>query len=125
MSEEAVPASPAGAKRRVLSAQEILTVQDIPVVEVNVPEWGGIVRIRGISGEEATQFAESQGKGKGDSLAKMVALAVVDEDGNRLFQDSDIPALKRKSMRAMLRIQAVALDINGLSDEAKAEAKNG
>lgn len=34
---------------RVLTLDEIISVQDRPVVDVEVPEWGGVVKIRGLS----------------------------------------------------------------------------
>lgn len=34
---------------RVLTLDDIVKVEDRPVVDVEVPEWGGVVKIRGLS----------------------------------------------------------------------------
>ena len=42
-----------------LSREEILSVHDIVTEEVDVPEWGGIVRVRGMSGVQRDAFEAS------------------------------------------------------------------
>jgi hypothetical protein len=49
--------------------------------------------------------------------AKLVALTVVDEDGNRIFSDEDAEALGKKSAAALDRIFAVAQRLSGLRPE--------
>ncbi len=114
--------SNSGAK--YLTLQEIYDAQDIVIEEVEVPEWGGVVRLRSMTGEEAVDFA-AKAKANSSGVARIVSICAVDEDGNRLFKDEDIEVLKRKSMRALMRLQRVALKINGLSEEEVAKVKVG
>ena len=115
-----------GEVKKFLSAKEVLAVEDVETVDVEVPEWGGTIRLRMLTGEEAVSFAESV-KGKDDKAgaARIVVRCAVDENNARIFSDEDIDVLKGKSMRALLRVQKVALEINGLSDEAVNKVKEG
>jgi hypothetical protein len=51
----------------------------------------------------------------------LIACAVVDEDGNRVFSDSDVVELSRASYSGSLKIAAVAKRLNGVEGE---EIKN-
>ena len=95
-----------------------------------VPEWGGTVRVRGLSGKERDQFEASmldtskkRKKGQPQAMnfanlrAKLCAWCVVDVDGARMFSDSDIAALGEKSAAALDRIFEVAQTLSGISDD--------
>jgi hypothetical protein len=113
------------AKRKVLTAVDILAAEDLAVVEVDVPEWGGIVRLRPLTAQEAIRFAEDAKENKGaTSAVGVAAMCCVDEKGKPLFTAQQAEQLKSKSLRAMMRIQKEALRINGLDDKAEAQAKN-
>jgi hypothetical protein len=64
-----------------------------------------------------------QGEGKNakvklDNLrAKLVARAIVDETGKRIFADADIPALAGKSAAALNRVYEVAQRLSGITQE--------
>src|SRR5690606_20312294 len=97
---------------KLLTREAILQAEDLPTEDVEVPEWGGVVRVRGLTGAERGAFEQSivDARGKGARMnlqnvrARLVALAVVDESGNRLFSDADVEALGRKSGRALNRV---------------------
>ena len=117
----------------ILSREAILAASDIQEEIVPVPEWGGEVIVRGLSGTQRDQFEASVVKQKGKSTelnlknvrAKMIALSVVDEHGNRIFSESDVAALGAKSARALQRVWEKARELSGLSDEDVEElAKN-
>ena len=44
-------------------------------------------------------------------------MTVCDENGKRIFKDEDIPALGKKSAKALSLIFDKAQELNGLSDE--------
>lgn len=108
-----------------LTREKILAAQDVRFEEVPVPEWGGVVRVKGLTGKErdALEFSMIQGKGKKASVnlanlrAKLVSQACVDEAGNRIFSDDDVAALGNKSAAALQRIFDVAQRLSGLSDD--------
>jgi len=104
------------AKSQLLTKEQILSVDDSQSEIVDVPEWGGSVKVIGMTGAERDRFENSFQVGKGrkrrtelkDVRAKLVAWTVVDEKGERLFNASDIPALGKKSALALDRVFSVA-----------------
>lgn len=109
-----------------LSRESILAHDDYLTEDVEVPEWGGTVRVAGMTGVERDRFEASViGNGKkmqlGNMRARMVALCMVDESGERLFGTADIAALGSKSAAALERVFAVAQRLSGLSEEDVSE----
>lgn len=110
----------------ILGREQILAAKDIQTELVPVPEWGGEVLVRGLSGTERDAFEASVVEQKGKKTeynlrnvrARFVALAVVDEKGERVFADpNDVLRLGRKSARALERVWDKARELSGLSDE--------
>ena len=115
--EDAVSEKP---KVRFLSARQILGADDIKIIDVDVPEWNGVVRLRMMTAAEAAEFDTS----KKDSAARLVVLTAVDEEGQRLFSNDDIPSLQKKALRAFVRLQEAGLRLNGLLAEDVPKTKN-
>lgn len=119
----------------VLSKDAILQAPDMPVETVSVPEWGGQVCVRTMSGTDRDAFEASligQQNGQQNAQhqlqnvrARLVALTVCDKSGARLFSDADIPALGTKSAKALDRVFAVAQRLNGIGQQEVDAAKNG
>ena len=104
----------------LLDKAQIVQADDLAHEDVEVPEWGGTVRVRTLTGAERDAFeAESFGEG-GKQLAnvraRLVARCLIGEDGERLFDDQTIDALGAKSARALDRVFAVASRLNGLTE---------
>ena len=120
-------------KNQILTKQAILSAKDLKKELIEVPEWGGSIYVRSLTGEERDKFEEEVFKAsknkKNSSLtnmrARMTVLCAVDEDGTRLFEDADIPTLGKKSGAALNRVFAAAQKINGWTEEEVNElAKN-
>src|SRR5437879_1765382 len=102
--------------QKPLSRDGILAADDIQSETVEVPEWGGTILVRGLTGEERDAFEAScvQGRGRKAEVnlrnlrAKLAVQACRNADGTRLFMDDDAPALGRKSAAAINRIYEVA-----------------
>src|SRR6516162_3192004 len=94
-----------------LSRDDILKAADNEPEEVDVPEWGGSVLVRG--GRRVVDPANVR--------AKLVARCVVDDDGNRLFTDADVAELGGKSAAAMDRVYAVAARLSGMGADDQEE----
>src|SRR4029078_219786 len=70
----------------LLSADEILAVDDTRYERVPVPEWKGTVRIRSLSAEEVQEYVESiDGPAKRNAMVMMMMRSAVDKDGRQLF----------------------------------------
>jgi hypothetical protein len=109
-----------------LGKEDILKATDNDPEEVNVPEWGGTVLVRGMTGRERDAFEVSMmtpGRGGRREVnpvnvrAKLVARCVVDDDGNRLFTDADAADLGERSAAAIDRVYAAAARLSGMGDD--------
>ncbi|KPI09934.1 hypothetical protein OV450_3425 [Actinobacteria bacterium OV450] len=110
----------------LLDKNAILKADDLEYEVVEVPEWGGSVRLKTLTGEERDEFEASQvtinKKGRPEQnmanlRARLVALVVVDEAGKTVFSKYDVPDLGRKSSKALDRVFEKASAMNGFSDE--------
>jgi hypothetical protein len=104
-----------------LTRAQILDAVDLPIVAVKVPEWAmngtDEVCVRGMTvGERDLLIRVWGGEAVLDDerSARIASICIVDEQGNRVFTDEDIAALKRKSHTAMDRVLSVALDLSGM-----------
>lgn len=109
----------------LLSRDDILNANDAVTEDIEVPEWGGTVRVRGLSGAERDRFEESLYTGKGKTKrmtiqnvrARLVSWTVVDEKGRRIFNRGDVEALGKKSAAALDRVFEVASRLAGIGDD--------
>jgi hypothetical protein len=117
----------------LLGRAAILAAQDMGTEDIEVPEWGGSVRIKTLTGAERDEWEQSVTVGKGRNRevaianlrAKLLVIVIVDENGKAVFDYSDIQALGKKSAKALERVFDAARKLNGLTDEDVEElAKN-
>ena len=107
-----------------LSKTQILQADDIVYEDVAVPEWGGVVRVKTLTGLERDGLEQSmlEGKGKSQNVnmanfrAKLCSRTMVDDAGKRVFSDLDIADLGKKSGQALQRVFNVASKLSGFSD---------
>ena len=112
-----------------LSKSDILEAKDIESEVVKVPEWGGEVRVDGLSLADKDQWTDSiMSDGKVNMIgatARLCALCIRGEDGKPLFTMKDITALSKKSAAALDRIFQVAQKLSGIGqDEIEETVKN-
>lgn len=108
---------------KYLTREAILAAPDLQFQDVAVTEWGGSVRVRGMTGNERDEWewemiqtrTEDRKENKRRLRAKLVSLTVVDENGQRLFSEADIEALGQKSVRALQRVYNVAQRLSRIS----------
>lgn len=108
---------------------KILEAEDLKREEVFVPEWGVTVYIRGMSGAERDAYEhsiiENNKAGKLDYRGNLIVRVAVDEQGHRIFSDSDSELVGEKSAGALQRLFNVATRLNKMSDSDIGElAKN-
>lgn len=86
-----------------LTKDQILSCQDIKIEEVHVPEWGGSVHIRVLSGtdREAWETAVLEKKLKGYIRTNLLVRAICDATGNPIFTDADVEVLGRKNSKVI------------------------
>lgn len=109
---------------QLLDLQTILGAKDITTEDVAVPEWGGTVRVRGLTGLERDEFEATLLDQKGkkakvdmrNARARLVSLATIDESGKRIFSSEHVVILGTKSAAALNRVYDVAARLSGISD---------
>ena len=114
---------------KLLSKAAILAAQDLSTEVVEVPEWGGSVMVRAMTGRQRDVFESVIYKVKGKDVqlnianvrAELVSRTVVDEGGTLLFSPEDVAALGDKSAAALDRIYAVAQRLSGITKDDIAE----
>jgi hypothetical protein len=117
-----------------LSKDQIVGADDRPTRDVDVPEWGGTVRVRALSGSDRDAYEASMrtvmpdGTGgmkvvadESNARAKLAAHSMVDENGERLFGDHEVSRLGLKSAEALHRVFMAAAELSGLTDDAEKE----
>jgi hypothetical protein len=91
-----------------------------------VPEWGGDVYVRTISGTERDKFEEAYSEQKMKAFrVRFLVLTLADEAGDRLFGDADIDALGDKSSVVINRLFDKAWQHNAFTDSAVDALGNG
>lgn len=119
------------------SAGDILSPSDTKFDEVPTPEWGeGTgVRVRSLSARESSTYIDSLQEER--QIAKtivrvpraedarlkctVVAMAVIDEAGKRLFTDSQVAELGEKNNAPITRIWQRVLQLSGIGDPEQAK----
>lgn len=108
----------------LLSKADILGADDLKRERVSVPEWGGDVFVRTLTGSErdaleASFVDDKRGKAAAyqNLRARMCAWAICDESGASLFDESDVAALAKKSASALDRVFSVAQRLAGLTPD--------
>jgi hypothetical protein len=106
----------------LLSKGQILAAQDMQFEDVDVPEWGGTVRVGSMSAAERDTYEQSLVSAMGpdrqlnmrNARARLLAWCIVDEGGARVFEEADIEALGAKSAATVGRLFDVAARLNGI-----------
>lgn len=111
-----------------LSREQILAAQDLPIKTVPMPAWGGEVLVRKLSASERVRWtAKYEGEVKGERavkfLCELLVMSLCDEAGKSIMDEADVAALAEKDFNALDSLSAIALEMNGISKDAIADAK--
>lgn len=117
----------------LLTKGDIIAAQDLKSEDVEVPEWGGTVRVQEMSGfardqYDASLIAYREAIAKGEPVpsvrSALCAAAIVDVDGNLVFTTkADIEALGKKNAAGLNRVFDAAARLNRMG-EAEDTQKN-
>lgn len=109
----------------LLSRDAILQAKDGRTKDVEVPAWGGAVRVRTWTIAERNHY-QKRLDAKEDQLllgAWLVATLVVDDSGRSIFTPQDIKELEKKDAEAVDLVTTAIFELNTPDKEAVAEAK--
>ena len=101
-----------------LTKEQILKAEDVKTQTVDVPEWGGQVIIRMLTGKERDAFEGAIVRGRKDAKgepqvdmdnirARLCVAVIVDDKGKQLFGLHEIGVLGQKSGAALDRVFSV------------------
>lgn len=109
-------------QKKSLSKEDIEKADDRKIIEVEMPEWGGFVRLRPMSGFDRDRFEGQQQKKDGsvdftNIRAKIASLTIVDDKGELIFNNPQgVDALGKKSGAALDRIFTAVQKLNAIAD---------
>ena len=82
----------------LLSKEQIFAAQDLQSIDVDVPEWGGQVKVKAMSAIDRINFEKCQkDMHESELILQIVLLTCVDDKGERLFSNDDLVQLQQKS----------------------------
>ena len=115
-----------------LTKEQILQATDVDVEELEVLEWGGVVRVCALDALYIQRLIQSgfinAQTGAADmsklDIIDLAARSIVDENGEALFSRNDIKALSKRSFAPLMRVATKALQLTGFGAEDEDTAKN-
>lgn len=118
----------------LLTREQILKADDLKSEVVSVPEWGGSVRVKTLTGAERDEFEALIVTLEGKKVvvknsrgirSLLASLSICDEKGAAVFSRKDVEELAKKSSLALDRIFAVASRLSGLTEKDVKELERG
>ena len=106
----------------VLTREQILAAPDVVIEEVDVPEWGGSVLLRTLTAHQAEEWIrrardpETRQINFHGFMPALLALTIVDADGQTVFSETDVEALGEKSAEVIRRLYERASKLSSLGD---------
>lgn len=101
--------------------EQILQDRSLPSKPIDIPEWGGGFLVRTMTGRERDDFESrhialrKSGKEMTNIRGRLCAMCLCNEDGTRVFHDSDAEALGECSAQILQKVFDVAAPLNGLT----------
>lgn len=104
----------------MLGKEEIFTTVVLKREKVEIPELGGDVYVSEMTGADSDEWEQSlvgsDGKRNLKNItAKLVVATLVNENGERIFTEDDLPRVAKLPARILNKIAIPADRINGLT----------
>ena len=110
----------------LLTKEQILNADDRASIETNVPEWGGSVYVRVMSGTERESFerewTSTEEKLLPQYKVKLLRRCLCDDKGETLFTNEDLAALGEKNALVLDRLFTECMKLNGFAKDSVEEA---
>ncbi len=101
-----------------LSKAKILAANDNKLETVSVPEWGGDVCIKVLTGTDRDSFEEAYSDQKMKNFrSRFLVLTLCDDSGERLFTEKEVDELGKKSAVVLARLFDRAWSLNAFRNE--------
>jgi hypothetical protein len=127
--EEQKPSNVIHAEERFLSLDEILAKSDTQYEVLDVPQWGGKIRIGSLPGDEFVEWTEAnEGEAKKTAGARIILKSLVDANGTRIGDLKKLEQMKKRDTSVINYVVQKILLLNGVhpsQQKALLETKNG
>lgn len=108
----------------LLTREAVLSAKDVATEDVEVPAWGGKIRVRSMTVAEQNEFARRASSQEKTSVgAWLVAALAVDENGGQLFTTEDVAALEKKNAKAVAAVVEAILKVNKIGEKEVNDAE--
>lgn len=101
---------------RVLKLDDIVSAVDLALEEVEVPEWGGVVFLRGLTAGELEHlenaFSGNTDREKFEFAVQLLAISMVSQDGQRIVTEDRVGILRDRSAAVVFRLVKACGEIN-------------
>jgi len=107
--------------RKFLSAADVESAADTKYEEVEVPEWGGTIRLRSMTAGQSMRQLVDLKRFPDDGMCIILMYSAVDENDNLVYSMDrvneegvpfDLIMLRSKSMAVLDRLQRVCVRLN-------------
>ena len=97
-----------------INKHQIFASNDLREKFVDMPEWGGAVKIRALSVKEQLEYDEflSTEPKEVEMALHLIIVACVDDNNQKLFDLSDLELLKQKSSKNLFHLVHEILSLN-------------
>ena len=99
----------------MLSREDILKAGTLKTETVEVPEWGGSVKIRELSAQQLVEAGKANRNGF--AAGHDLVASVINESGEPVFTDADLPAIQAMGASGILRVSKAINKLNGLGED--------
>jgi hypothetical protein len=121
----------------MLDRETILGKRELRRETVEIPEWGGLIIVRELTGAERSRYeagfsdvvmgeaktVADKSKRFENMRARIAVVACINEDGTHLFHDDDVETLNQLAGKALDRIFSAVMRLSGYSPEEQEKLK--
>jgi len=108
-----------------LTLEQIKEVDDIDTVDVEIPEWGGTVKVRGMSGRQRSNLEQkiSNNAPIGELKMSLITSCTLGEKGDPLFTPADKKWLQEKGAGPIETIFSEICKLSGITEQDVEDAE--
>lgn len=106
----------------MLTRENINAANDVATRDVEVPEWGGTVRLRALTVGDL-DLVTSQELSTTKRTLLVLSRSLIDVAGNLIFAEADVGELGQRSPEAIKRLSDAAADLNGWAPAVVADSE--
>lgn len=96
----------------ILTKDAILGATDRPTDFLDIPEWGGSIRVRGLDAGTALAMEKLS---KAEQFSLILQRGIVNETGAPLFAEGEIPALMERSLPCVVAVAEKVIELSKLA----------